>query len=278
MRNPFLRLFVRRRYPPERLRNVGDMTTIHSAAAVGFERAAAEYERGRPGYSPAALAVLARALGIEGGSTVLDLAAGTGKLTREIVALGADVVAVEPVAAMREVLAASLPAVRVLPGLAERIPLPEHAVDAVAVAQAFHWFDGGRALVEIHRVLRSGGRLGLVWNKRDESDPLQAQITELIEPFRAGAPGHASLAWRAAFERTPLFGPLSQWHGDSVHVTDVAGLVDRVASVSFVAALPPDERKEVLARVRTLVPPDEPVRLAYRTHIYWCERRSTSAA
>jgi len=254
------------------------MGGIHDAAAVGFERGAAEYERGRPGYPADALEVLVRELGIERGTRVLDLAAGTGKLTRALVAHGADVIAVEPVRAMREALASALPGVRVLAGTAEQLPLAPAVVDAVTVAQAFHWFDGERALAEIHRVLRPGGRLGLVWNKRDQSDPLQARVSELIEPYRGRAPSHASLAWRDAFGRTELFGPLAEWHGSWVHVTDADGLGARVASISFIAALPADERAGVLARVRGLVGLAEPVRLAYRTHVYWCERLATSAA
>ncbi|MDQ4018776.1 MAG: class I SAM-dependent methyltransferase [Actinomycetota bacterium] len=254
------------------------MRAIHDAAAVGFERGAAEYERGRPGYPAEAVQTLVRALAIGPGVRVLDLAAGTGKLTRELVAGGADVVAVEPVDAMRATLAGALPGVEVLSGTAERLPLGPDSVEAVTAAQAFHWFDGDRALAEIHRVLRGRGRLALVWNKRDESDPLQARISEVIEPYRGRAPSHASLAWRAAFERTPLFGPLAEWHGSWVHTTDADGLVARAASISFIAALPPDKRDEVLARVRGLVAPAEPVRLAYRTHVYWCERRPTSAA
>jgi SAM-dependent methyltransferase len=251
------------------------VTRIHPDAERGFARVAREYERGRPDYPAAAVEHLARRLGLGPGRTVIDLAAGTGKLTRPLLAVGGEVIAVEPVAEMRAALPGGVTA---LDGTAESIPLAPAAADAVTVAQAFHWFDGDRALAEIHRVLRGRGRLGLVWNKRDESDPLQARISEVIEPYRGRAPSHASLAWRAAFERTPLFGPLAEWHGSWVHMTGADGLVARVASISFIAALPPDKRDGVLARVRGLVAPTEPVRLAYRTHVYWCERRPTSAA
>ena len=244
---------------------------IHDAAARGFSRAVSEYERGRPGYPPEAVAILARELGLGSGRTVLDLAAGSGKFTRALVAAGADVVAVEPVDAMREALEASLPGVRALAGTAEEIPLPDGAVDAVTVAQAFHWFDGERALAEIHRVLRPGGRLGLVWNWRDQSDPLMARLTELMEPYRGAAPGYASGEWRRAFEETTLFTPLADAHVPHPYETDGEGLVARVASVSFIADLPDDERERVLARARELVPAG-PVVARYRTDVYWCER------
>jgi ubiquinone/menaquinone biosynthesis C-methylase UbiE len=158
---------------------------IHPTAATGFAAAAAEYERGRPGYPPAAL----RALELAPGLTVLDLAAGTGKLTRALAESGATVIAVEPVAEMRAALPSS---VRAVDGTAERIPLEDGAVELVTVAQAFHWFDGAAALAEIHRVLRPGGRLALIWNRRLEGDPLNQAIDELFGPHRPAAPTHQS--------------------------------------------------------------------------------------
>lgn len=129
---------------------------VHPAAARGFSRSSALYERARPGYPPAAVAWLAECLGIGPGAAVLDLAAGTGRLTRLLATTGADVVAVEPVAEMRAAIGSGA-----LAGTAEAIPVADGRVDAVTVGEAFHWFDGLRALAEIHRVLRPGGRLGL---------------------------------------------------------------------------------------------------------------------
>ena len=244
---------------------------IHEAAARGFSRAVSDYERGRPGYPPEAVEILVRELDLRPGRTVLDLAAGSGKLTRELVRSGAEIVAVDPVDAMREALAASLPGVRALPGTAENIPLPDGSVDAVTVAQAFHWFDGARALAEIHRVLRPGGRLGLVWNWRDQSDPLMARLTELMEPYRGSAPGYASGIWRHALEETTRFTPLEEAHVPYPYETDGEGMVARVASVSFIANLPDDERERLLADVRAAVPAGRVV-ARYRTDVYWCER------
>jgi SAM-dependent methyltransferase len=160
------------------------VTRLHPAAQQGFARAAGEYRRGRPGYPAAAIEHLAERLDLGPGRSVVDLAAGTGALTRPLLALRCVVVAVEPVAEMR----AQLPAgARALDGTAERIPLPDAVADAVTVAQAFHWFDGDAALAEIHRVLRPDGVLALIWNRRVLEDPVNAAIEELVAPHR-GAP------------------------------------------------------------------------------------------
>ena len=176
------------------------MSRINETAAIGFARSAEAYEEGRPGYPAAVL----EPLGITTGMTVLDLAAGTGKLTRALAGSGATVVAVEPVAEMRAALPESVEA---LDGTAESLPLPDGSVDLVTVAQAFHWFDGPAALREIHRVLNPGGRLALLWNRRGEDDPVNRAIDGLIEPYRMGTPTLRGDAWRAAFDRTSLFGP-----------------------------------------------------------------------
>jgi SAM-dependent methyltransferase len=135
-------------------------------AAPSFARSADAYERARPGYAPEAVAFLAERLGLGPGRVVVDLAAGTGKLARQLVPSGARVVAVEPLAEMRSLIPAGI---EVLDGTAEAIPLPDASGDAVTVAQAFHWFDAQAALREIERVLRPGGLLALVSNRRDPS-------------------------------------------------------------------------------------------------------------
>ena len=201
---------------------------------TGYSRSAAAYQRGRPGYPPAALDFLAARLRLGPGRTVVDLAAGTGKLTRPLLSTGAEVVAVEPVAEMR----AELPAgARVMDGTAEAMPLATASADAVAVAQAFHWFEGDAALAEIHRVLRPGGALALVWNRRRMDEPLNRAIEELLAPHRGHPSAFHTGAWRAAFERTELFGPFEERVFPNEQVLDADGLVDRIASVSFIAAL-----------------------------------------
>jgi SAM-dependent methyltransferase len=236
---------------------------IHRAAAEGFARSAEAYERGRPRYPAEAVALL------PAGAAVLDLAAGTGVLTRALVAAGLDVVAVEPVKEMRAAIPES---VRALEGTAEAIPLDAGSVDAVTVGQAFHWFDGDAALAEIHRVLRPEGVLALFWNARVPDHPVHAAIDELIEPHRGEVPSHRSGRWRETLERTPLFGPLEEHSFDNSHEMDADGLAARVGSISFVAALDPAERDRVLAGVRALAG-DGTVTLPYTTEVQLCRRR-----
>jgi ubiquinone/menaquinone biosynthesis C-methylase UbiE len=242
---------------------------IHPAARGGFARVADAYERGRPGYPPAAIEFLAERLQLGPGRTVLDLAAGTGKLTRPLLATGAEVVAVEPVAEMRAALPA---AVRALNGTAEAIPLGAGSTDAVTVGQAFHWFDGDAALAEIHRVLRRGGTLAVVLNRRRMDDSLNQAVEELVAPYRGHTPGLRTGAWRAAFEHTELFGPLELHTFPNEQSLDADGLVDRVASISFIAKLGDAERADVLRAARELAG-DGPVVIPHETEVYLSERQ-----
>src|SRR3989442_48244 len=128
-------------------------------AVHGFARSPDAYERGRPDYPAAAIEWICAELAIGPSSTCVDLAAGTGKLTRALVPRAGTVIAVEPIDEMRDTLRAVVPGVEARAGTAENMSLPDDSADAVAVGQAFHWFDGDRALAEIHRVLRPGGGL-----------------------------------------------------------------------------------------------------------------------
>jgi ubiquinone/menaquinone biosynthesis C-methylase UbiE len=140
---------------------------VHEVAAEGFGSGADAYEQGRPSYPPDAVQWLEDALAVGPGTRLVDLAAGTGKLTRLFAPSGAWIVAVEPVEGMRRVLHRTQPDVAALAGTAEALPLAAGSVDAVTVAQAFHWFDAEAAFAELARVLRPGGRVGLIWNARD---------------------------------------------------------------------------------------------------------------
>ena len=241
---------------------------LHPVAAVGFGRAADAYERGRPGFPREAVELVVDRLELRPGRSVMDLAAGTGKFTAELAPTGARVIAVEPVAAMRTSLAAALPSVSTIGGVAEAIPLADASVDAATAAQAFHWFEPDAAIAELHRVLRPDAGLALVWNVRDETVPLQASLTELMEPHRAGTPAHRGDAWRAVFDASDRFTSLERSSFRYEQRTTPQGVVDRVLSVSFIAALEPAEQGLVVERVRALVEGRREIVLPYRTDVW----------
>jgi SAM-dependent methyltransferase len=246
---------------------------MHPTATAGFGSSADAYERGRPGYPDAAVAHLAAELAIGPEVRVLDLAAGTGKLTRLLVEGGAAVVAVEPVAAMRAALERAVPGVAVLDGTAESIPLSDGAVDAVAVAQAFHWFGAEAAIAEIHRVLRPGGRLGLIWNVMGADAEWLAAVRGLVHGFRGAAPAYGPSPWHEAFRATSLFTPLTERTFGFIHELDEDGLVDRIASTSYVAALADGDRARLLDQVRALAADaPRPIPVPYRTDVFTCRR------
>ena len=249
------------------------MAATHPTAAAGFDRAADAYERGRPGYPADAVAHLAAHFRLGEGVTVLDLAAGTGKLTRMLATTGATVVAVEPVEGMRRVLERVVPGARVLAGTAEAIPVEDGGVDAVTVAQAFHWFDADRAVAEIARVLRPGGGLGLVWNTFDTSVPWVDALRALVDVHRHGEPQYGHARWRDAFATTRLFEPLEEHTFGLVQELETEELVDRIGSTSYIATLAEAERLRLYEQIRALVADlPRPLRLAYRTDTYVARR------
>ena len=251
------------------------MSRIDPVAAAGFALAADVYERARPSYPVEAVDWIVEHARLGPGRVVVDVGAGTGKLTRLLVPSGARIVAVEPVLEMREKLSETSPGVEVVDGTAESLPLPDASADAITVAQAFHWFDHAVALPELHRVLRPGGLLMLIWNMRDLDDPLQAAIEQLLQPARRSVRSQQHGAWRAPLEGSPLFGAAEQRVFRYEQLLTADDLRDRVASTSFVAAMPPGEREQLLARARALADGlQEPFPFRYRTDVFAFPRSS----
>lgn len=241
-------------------------------AAAGFGSSADIYERGRPSYPQGVVDLFVSELGVGPGTRVIDLGAGTGKLTRLLVSTGADVVAVEPVEAMREQLVALVPEVDAQEGTAEALPFPDDHADVVTIAQAFHWFDPQPALAEIARVLRPHGGLGLVWNERDTTVPWVAALSELFD-WETRRPYEKGGDWAAIVAASGLFTPLQRRELAFFQDLDADTLVQRVLSTSYVAARPSEENVGLEASIRALVA-DFPPRfeLPYATHVYWCRR------
>ena len=238
---------------------MGSADDISEVASEGFGSAAEAYERGRPSYPDDLVAWLVERLGIAPGRAVLDLAAGTGKLTRLLLPTSADLVAIEPVDAMRDRLLRACPGVEAIAGTAESIPRADASVDAVTVAQAFHWFEPGPALAEIARVLRPGGALGIAFNERDVREPWVAELSKLIrwdERERWRVPYTVEVDWAEVLaEHGPRFGPVERYDTTYLQPMDAETLVHRVLSTSYLARLPQVEQAELADRVRSLVAP-----------------------
>ena len=238
--------------------------------AGSFGRSAEAYERGRPGYAEAAL----DAVGLPSEAVVLDLAAGTGKLTRQLVPRFAHVLAVEPLDEMRAVLERVVPGAEALAGRADEIPLPDGSVDGVFVAEAFHWFATDGVLREIARVLRPGGTLAILFNQADGDfePPLPEEFWETYRaraiqkpPEQTVSSGSGRRRCRgrsSSFEEASFPNPVE---------LDREELLSHAASWSMIAALPEPERTDLLARLAQLVPA-----LVYRhplrTDVYWLTR------
>jgi len=252
------------------------MTVMHPTAAEGFSRGTDAYIRGRPDFPRAALAWLREDLGLKSDKTVIDLGAGTGRFTRLLVETGAAVIAIEPVAAMRDRLVRELPEVTAMSGHAQNIPLPDSSADVLTCAQSFHWFATAESLAEIHRVLKPGGALGLIWNVRDQSMDWVRKLTTIIDPYEGEAPRYDNGEWRAVFP-APGFSELREKSLPHAHIGSPAQvIVDRVASVSFIAALDESTRARVLAEVRAMIDatPElaghNSIRFPYVTRAWWC--------
>ncbi len=235
-----------------------------------------EYERGRPGW-PAEVVDIP---GLPSTATVLEVGAGTGKLTRLLLTAFDHVVAVEPDEEMRRRLAARCPEARVLAGRADDIPLADSSVDAVFVAEAFHLFDGERARAEFARVLRPRGALVVMWNLPVRpADPAIAAVEELLterappqdelgyDPADLNSRRYASGEWRIPFAGSP-FEELQEARLANPQTVDRDGLVAFFASMGWFAELLDAEQSPLRDEVRSLLPAPE-YRREWETHVHW---------
>lgn len=217
-----------------------------SDRARSFETVAAEYERYRPDYPEEALRWAAEQLGLAAGARVLDIGAGTGKLTRGLVALGFELVAVEPGSAMLEQLRSAVPEAEAHESPAESIPLPDESVDAAFAGQAFHWFDRARAVPELHRVISSGGGLALLWNWWDERDPLQGELGGLV-----GYAGHGPYR-DDELPGEPWFREVGRTVVETTQESSPDAIVAYLATSSMFLTMEAAERERRLAEVHAV--------------------------
>ena len=255
------------------------LNQVHHTATEGYSTAPEQYVSGRPGYSAEAASWLRDVVGVEAGSVVVDLGAGTGKFLPYLIDTGARVIAVEPVEAMRTTLARKYPQVEAMAGSADAMPLAYGTVDAVVCAQAFHWFATKSALSEIVRVLKPGGRLGLIWNRRDISVDWVRRLSDLTDRHQGDVPRYQDGGWREAFPFEGL-ALVDEQHFQHSHVGPPEQvIVGRTLSVSFVAAMTKAEQDRIADQVRGLIAAtpelagrDEVV-FPYVTDAYVYERR-----
>jgi SAM-dependent methyltransferase len=239
---------------------------LHPLTA-GFAEMAGVYERGRPEYAPAVAGAIAAELGVPPTGPVLDLAAGTGKLTRALLGVGLDVVAVEPQLQLRELLEASVGRERVREGLAESIPLPDESVAAVTVADAFHWFDHAPALAEIRRVLRPGGGLAVLSAVPDWSGASWAHdVGTLIAGMLTAHPKFDGPPWQESVHAAGGWSEPREIRVTTAQPASPEQMVDYVASMSWVASLGEDQRAETLEKVGKIInsgntPPELPIHI-----------------
>jgi len=251
---------------------------VNPVAGLGFGAEAVSYERGRPSWAPDAVELLVSELALGAGRVVADVAAGTGKLTRLLLPSGAAVVAVEPVREMAATLRRAVPGVPAARGVAERLPLRDGSVDAVVVAEAFHWFDAPVALAEVHRVLRPGGGLAMLWNQAGaEPAPWQVELGLLLarvrDPDLPFPGGHSTGPWDQEVAAAGGFTPVTHRTFPHEQVASADEVLAGALSTSWIAIRPADERRRFADDVRALLAGyGSPLVVPWRTEVHWCRR------
>ncbi|CAF3550200.1 unnamed protein product [Rotaria sp. Silwood1] len=248
---------------------------MNSVAAVGFQDAANIYDQARPSYPHEAIQFLKSLFPTP--TTIVDLGAGTGKLTRLLSAFGAqEIIAIEPVSAMREQLKLIPSITRIIDGTAEHILLEDTTVDIIFCGQSFHWFANERALTEIHRVLKPNGLLVLIWNTLDYPRyNWSQQILELINSYQSPeVPRYRSMKWKACFENQNLFPCLQHKQYANIQHMTRETVINRFLSVSFIAALPSEEIEKFIMKMRQIFDraedmPEQEFDAPYITDVYW---------
>lgn len=249
------------------------MGATRSRRETGFGTGAARYASSRPGYPDEVVDAVLTHLDLRCGDRVVEVGAGSGAFTGALLAAGLQVVAVEPVAAMREQLATRHPTADVRDGTAEDLPLGDGEIDGYVAAQAFHWFDAQRALAAFDRVVVPGGRAALVFNHRDIRPAWMAAWDELVEGAREGGPSASSETWRTALDTAALVEEVTRLVVDNPHPQPRAAVIDRFRSSSAVASQPPERQAELVAAFEAILERDpelagaEEITVPYRTEL-----------
>eukprot|EP01112_Ceratiomyxa_fruticulosa_P007847 TRINITY_DN2043_c0_g1_i1.p1 TRINITY_DN2043_c0_g1~~TRINITY_DN2043_c0_g1_i1.p1 ORF type:complete len:285 (+),score=62.28 TRINITY_DN2043_c0_g1_i1:120-974(+) len=282
--------------------------SVNEVAAEGFGKGANVYEKARPSYPLEIFEFIRKELPLssslfydndapkESSGLVVDLAAGTGKMTRMLYsnAKFKNIVAVEPVLEMREVCKKVMDEliakdhfgcrVEVLEGMADKIPLESNSVDVLFVAQAFHWFDTTSALKEMARILKPRGFLFLVWNVMDETQPGFKEFFEVthVEFYDRKTPQYRSGRWKEAFEQLKsegtLFSPLSHKIFPNYEKSNKEQLINRGLSTSYISALPEERKQELLKKVNEILDNHSAFKgkqdffIPYNTDVFWCQK------
>jgi len=225
---------------------------MHTSAARGYQQRSETYVTARPGYHPAVLDAIVAAFGP---GRCLDLGAGTGIATQALVERGVDVVAVEPLEAMRARLHEALPDVEALKGRGEAIPLVTGSVASVLCAQTFHWFDHAPTLDEIVRIARPRAMMATLWNVRDEQVSWMAAYTQVVDRYAGDTPRYRTMRWREAIERDARFNLVDELRMPNPQASNPDHVVARALSTSFIAGLNEAEQRSVESEIRAIVGP-----------------------